>query len=211
MKTHLEFTSTAFPAYPGEDKDINPGIFEKRLAEFLAENRPSHGFKVLSIGAEDWGWMVEIENKEFPLWIGCASYEDGENGFQCFIEPSKPFVILGDAGKKIIYLHNQYIMAFLNDSLAPFHRVADPRSTHPQSLRQCPERYPRLPDSPIAQKAPGPYLLLLTSLRENLFLFHSTDFRYPLRNSLHVIPTPLQLVFPLVGFFRLTEHRVHKL
>jgi len=92
MKTHLEFTSTEFPAYPGEDKEINPGIFGKRLAEFLAENLHSQGFKVLCIGAEDWGWMVEIENQEFPLWIGCASYEDGKNGFQCFIEPSKPFV-----------------------------------------------------------------------------------------------------------------------
>ncbi|MBI5579656.1 MAG: hypothetical protein HY895_10930 [Deltaproteobacteria bacterium] len=77
-----------------------------------------------------------------------------------------------DAGIKITNLLNQLIMAFLNDRLAPFHRVADPRSTYPQSLRQCPERYPRLPDSPIAQKAPGLYLLLLTSLRENLFLFH---------------------------------------
>jgi hypothetical protein len=38
-----------------------------------------------------------------------------------------------------------------------------------------PERYPRLSHSPIAQKAPGHYLLLLTSLRENLFLFRSTD------------------------------------
>jgi hypothetical protein len=92
LKTHLEFTSTAFPAYPGEDKEINPGIFGKRLAEFLAEGLRKQGFKVLGIGAEDWGWMVEVENKEFPLWIGCASYEDGENGFQCFIEPSKPFV-----------------------------------------------------------------------------------------------------------------------
>jgi len=67
MKTHLEFTSTAFPAYPGEDKEINPGIFGKRVAEFLAESLPQQGFKVLCIGAEDWGWMVEIENREFPL------------------------------------------------------------------------------------------------------------------------------------------------
>jgi hypothetical protein len=92
MKTHLEFTSTAFPSYPEEDKEINPGIFGKRLAEFLAEGLRKQGFKVLGIGAEDWGWMVEIENQAFPLWIGCANYEDGENGFQCFIEPSKPFV-----------------------------------------------------------------------------------------------------------------------
>ena len=27
------------------------------------------------------------------------------------------------------------LFAFLDDSLAPFHRVADPRSAHPQSLR----------------------------------------------------------------------------
>ena len=54
-------------------------------------------------------------------------------------------------------------MTFLNDRLASFHRVADPRGTYPQSLRQCPERYPRLPHSPIAQKASGLYFLLLMS------------------------------------------------
>jgi hypothetical protein len=92
MRTHAEFTSTEFPAYPEEDKEINPGIFGKRLAEFLAEGLSKHGFKVLGIGAEDWGWMVEIENREFPFWIGCANYDGTENEFQCFIEPSKPFV-----------------------------------------------------------------------------------------------------------------------
>jgi len=35
MRTHVEFTSTAFPAYPGEDQEINSGIFGKRLAEFF--------------------------------------------------------------------------------------------------------------------------------------------------------------------------------
>jgi hypothetical protein len=92
MRTHLEFSSTAFPAYPGEDKEINLGIFGKRLAEFLFEGLRKKGFKVLGIGAEDWGWMVEIENQEFPLWIGGANYDGTENEFQCFIEPSKPFV-----------------------------------------------------------------------------------------------------------------------
>jgi hypothetical protein len=27
-----------------------------------------------------------------PLWIGCGNYEEFDNGFLCFIEPSKPFV-----------------------------------------------------------------------------------------------------------------------
>ena len=47
-------------------------------------------------------------------------------------------------------------MAFLNDRLAPFHRVADPRSTYPQSLRQCPERYPRLPSVPNSTEGSWP-------------------------------------------------------
>jgi hypothetical protein len=92
MRTHVEFTSSEFPAYPGEEEKINPGIFGKRLTEFLAENLPAHGFKVLGIGAEDWGWMVEIENQEFSLWVGCANYDESKKEFQCFIEPSKPFV-----------------------------------------------------------------------------------------------------------------------
>jgi hypothetical protein len=58
----------------------------------LADGLRKQGFKVLGIGAEDWGWMVEIENQAFPLWIGCANYDGTENEFQCFIEPSKPFV-----------------------------------------------------------------------------------------------------------------------
>lgn len=36
--------------------------------------------------------MVEIENAAFPLWIGCGNYEEFDNGFLCFIEPSKPYV-----------------------------------------------------------------------------------------------------------------------
>ncbi|CAG1021550.1 hypothetical protein IVG45_22330 [Methylomonas sp. LL1] len=92
MRTHLEFTSSDFPAYPGEEQEINPGRFGKRLAEFLAQKLPEHGFSVSSIGTEDWGVMVELENDAFPLWIGCGNYEAFENGFLCFIEPSVPIV-----------------------------------------------------------------------------------------------------------------------
>ena len=59
-------------------------------------------------------------------------------------------------------IENRTTMAFLNDSLATFHRVA--QAHQPQSLRQCPERYPRLPECLITQKAPGLYRLRLTSL-----------------------------------------------
>ena len=28
----------------------------------------------------------------FPLWIGCGQYLEFDDGFLCFIEPSKPYV-----------------------------------------------------------------------------------------------------------------------
>lgn len=95
MRTHLEFASTAFPAYPGEDQGSNPGRFGKRLAEFLCDHLSRHGFTVKGIGAEDWGWRVELEHAAFPLWVGCGNYEEFENGFLCFIEPSTLFVRRG--------------------------------------------------------------------------------------------------------------------
>ena len=92
MQTNLEFRSSAFPAYPDEEEEINPGRFGKRLAEFIAAGMPSHGLKVSGIHAEDWGWRVDLQNDAFPLWIGCGNSEEFDDGFLCFIEPSKPFV-----------------------------------------------------------------------------------------------------------------------
>jgi hypothetical protein len=92
MRTHVEFISTDFPTYPGEEEEINPGRYGKRLAEFIAAGLPQHGFKVDGLINEDWGWMISLENQAFPLWVGCGNYEEFENGFLCFIEPSKPYV-----------------------------------------------------------------------------------------------------------------------
>ena len=92
MRTHLEFRSTAFPAYPGEEEEINPGRYGKRLAEFLAGELPRYAFKVVRLNAEDWGWRIDLLHDAFPLWIGCGNYEEHEDGFLCFIEPSRPFV-----------------------------------------------------------------------------------------------------------------------
>ena len=82
----------AFPAYPGEEEEINPGRYGKRLVEFLSGELPRYGFEVSRIGAEDWGWRIDLRHAAFPLWIGCGNYEECEDGFLCFIEPSQPFV-----------------------------------------------------------------------------------------------------------------------
>src|SRR5690348_14936914 len=92
MKTHLEFRSSAFPPYPGEEDQINPDLFGKRLAEFVVEALKADGFNPDEPGPEDWGWSVTIENSAFPLWVGCGHYQEYEDGFLCFIEPSKPYV-----------------------------------------------------------------------------------------------------------------------
>ena len=92
MKTHVEFRSNAFPPYPGEEDEINPGVWGKRLAEFIHDGLRAQGFDVIEPAAEDWGWMVEIRNDAFPLWIGCGNLDGEPDDFLCFIEPSTPFV-----------------------------------------------------------------------------------------------------------------------
>jgi hypothetical protein len=92
MRTHLEFRSAAFPPYPGEDEEVNPGRYGKRLAQFLHGALLKSGFQEADLSAEDWGWRISLKNDAFPLWIGCGNYDEYSDGFLCFIEPSRPFV-----------------------------------------------------------------------------------------------------------------------
>ena len=92
MKTYVEFRSTLFPPYEGEELETNPGIFGKRLAEFIYAGLNENGFSPREPLGEDWGWLVELENDSFKLSIGCGNYEEYENGFLCFIEPHKPVI-----------------------------------------------------------------------------------------------------------------------
>lgn len=90
MRTHAEFASTEFPAEPGEEEQINPGCFGRKLAEYVAGRLPAHGFKAEKIVPEDWGWRVDLVNEDFPLWVGCGNYQEFENGFLVFIDPCEP-------------------------------------------------------------------------------------------------------------------------
>src|SRR5215467_1066330 len=92
MRTHLEFVSTSFSALPEDDGQVNPVSNGKRLAEFLSGELPRHGFAVTGMNPEDWGWRIDLEHRDFPLWVGCGGYPEYQNGFLCFIEPSRPFV-----------------------------------------------------------------------------------------------------------------------
>ena len=93
MQTHVEFRSETFPPYEGEEEQINPGLWGKRLAEYLCENLSNKGVSVGSIFAEDWGWIVPITGKPFNMWVGCGNYQEyPDDGFLVFIEPSRPVI-----------------------------------------------------------------------------------------------------------------------
>jgi hypothetical protein len=68
MKTHVEFRSDAFAPYDGDEHEINPGRYGRRVAEFLVLGLKDKGFEPLDPVAEDWGWVVPIKNEGFNLW-----------------------------------------------------------------------------------------------------------------------------------------------
>jgi hypothetical protein len=92
MKTLVEFRSDRFPPYDGEDGQINPGIFGKRLAEFISDGLRREGFQPEELFTEDWCWIVPVKNEGFSLCIGCANYQEYPDGLLCIIEPHQPFV-----------------------------------------------------------------------------------------------------------------------
>lgn len=92
MKTQVAFRSTKFPPYEGEEEEINPGIWGKKLAEYLAQHLTENGFKTEEVFAEDWGWFIPIQNDGFRLAV-CCGHQDGDaDEFVCFTDPSKPII-----------------------------------------------------------------------------------------------------------------------
>lgn len=88
MRTHLEFRSSdLLDAHSAPDLPMG-----KKVAELFEAMLPSAGFEVENLISEDWGWSVRLRHDQFPLWIGCGFYPEYDDGFLCFIEPSKPYV-----------------------------------------------------------------------------------------------------------------------
>jgi len=92
MKTHVEFRSAKFPPYDGEEEQINPGLWGKRLAEYLVEKLKEHGIETEAMNPEDWGWYVPIKNEAFRLAL-CSGHQGGAaDEFLCFIDPWNPVI-----------------------------------------------------------------------------------------------------------------------
>lgn len=69
MKTQVAFRSKKFPPYEGEEEQINPGLWGRRLAEYLVEK---------------------------PAGLGIETHEIHQDGaddeFVCFTDPARPIV-----------------------------------------------------------------------------------------------------------------------
>lgn len=91
MRTHVEFRSAKFPSEE-KDGEMNPGRWGRRLASYLEENLPRFGVRPVGSLMEDWGYRVPLEAERFPISICCGNYEDYEDGFLCFLDPSTPTV-----------------------------------------------------------------------------------------------------------------------
>jgi hypothetical protein len=92
MKTQVEFRSSKFPPYEGEEEQINPGLWGKRLAEYLVQKLAERGIETEEIVAEDWGWYVPVRNREFRLALCCGHQNGDDDQFLCFTDPSNPIV-----------------------------------------------------------------------------------------------------------------------
>jgi hypothetical protein len=72
------FTSPKFELEPGEDEEINPGIYGRQLARWLKERLAERGYGVEEIINEDWGRALMCSRDPFVLWVGCASLTDDD-------------------------------------------------------------------------------------------------------------------------------------
>lgn len=92
MKTQVEFRSSKFPPYEGEEEQINPGLWGKRLAEYLVQKLAERGIMTEGMVAEDWGWYVPVRNEGFRLALCCGHQNGEDDEFLCFTDPSTPIV-----------------------------------------------------------------------------------------------------------------------
>jgi hypothetical protein len=89
MLTHLEFRSDKFPSIEGEDQLVNPGVWGKRLADYLREGLHREGIEAGEPIAEDWGWVLPLTDDPFGVWVGCSNYGESPDRFWCFLHPHK--------------------------------------------------------------------------------------------------------------------------
>lgn len=74
-KTCISIETEKFPVLEGEEDElINEGMYGKALCEYLEKQLPLAGVEVPFFVCEDWGWWVEVKDKDFTM--GLCIYSD---------------------------------------------------------------------------------------------------------------------------------------
>jgi len=92
MKTQVEFGSSKFPPYEGEEEEINLGLWGKRLTEYLAQKLAESGIETEEMAIEDWGCYLPLRNEGFRLALCCGHQNGDDDQFLVFTDPSTPKV-----------------------------------------------------------------------------------------------------------------------
>lgn len=90
LATQVTFRSDQFPALDGEEEQINPGIWGRRLADYLAAGLAARGLPTGPASTEDWGYYLPLAVDGFRLAV-CCGHQDGDpDEFLVYTEPSSP-------------------------------------------------------------------------------------------------------------------------
>lgn len=92
MKTQVEFRSAKFPPYEGEEEEINPVLWGRRLTEYLARQLAARGIETEEMVIENWGCYLPIRNDGFRLALCCGHQDGDDDQFLVFADPSTPRV-----------------------------------------------------------------------------------------------------------------------
>jgi hypothetical protein len=75
LRSCVVIETKKFPILEGEDDEIvNERMYGKALCKYLEHNLPKAGIKVPFFCAEDWGWWLEVVDKDFKM--GLCIYSD---------------------------------------------------------------------------------------------------------------------------------------
>lgn len=89
----ITFTSTAFPVFPHEDEELNPGILGRSVADWIKESLIGTKFQITEDINEDFGYCLMVHRRPYWLWVGCAGssdFEYEENGLDENVAASFP-------------------------------------------------------------------------------------------------------------------------
>ncbi len=76
-----------FSPVAGEEELTNPGRFGQALAIWIRTQLIDQGYTLVDEPIpEDWGWVVMVQKKPFPLWVGCGNEDGSTTRWSVFVE-----------------------------------------------------------------------------------------------------------------------------